>query len=288
MKTLPTAGFVWLLGWLCALAIGASGQASSPSQPQAKVSGGLALSVIDSSWAPVARAKITITDANGVLIANGLTDRLGKFSISQIPIGGYLATASLEGYSERSVTFLVREHHVTEFAIHAQVDQLNQSGEPAAASPKGPETRDARLLGDSAFTLTVKDPTGAVIPGTTVSVEQSSSDLRVEGKTDSVGVFRLADLAAGKYAISVVARGFQQEKFWVELHVREDLHRAVTLQVGSIVIRDGVYPDIRPEPIVSKATPDYLQEMRSTESICRRDHGSDPTFAGDKAALQSR
>jgi hypothetical protein len=267
MKMPSRAGFALVLGWLCVLAIGASGQTNSPLGSQAKISGGLALNVIDTLWTPVAKAKITITDANGVFIADGFTDRQGKFSISQIPIGGYLATAHLEGYGDRSVTFIVREHHVTEFTIHVEKDPPPETGESAASSPKGPDTRDRRLVGDSAFTLTVKDQSGAVIPGAAVSIEQIATGLKVEGKTGGVGEYHLADLAAGQYSITVIQQGFRQEKFSIELHTREDLRRVVALQAGppGIILegvsRDGLFSAIQLEPTVSEVHPEYFDEI---------------------------
>ncbi|MGH9858593.1 MAG: carboxypeptidase-like regulatory domain-containing protein, partial [Candidatus Acidiferrales bacterium] len=62
--------------------------------------------------------------------------------------------------------------------------------------------------GTGAIAGTVTDPSGAAIPGATVSLQQGSAPNRTAA-TDSQGRFQLEGLAAGLYVVRVEAPGFQ-------------------------------------------------------------------------------
>ncbi|HEV2690120.1 MAG TPA: carboxypeptidase-like regulatory domain-containing protein, partial [Bryobacteraceae bacterium] len=58
---------------------------------------------------------------------------------------------------------------------------------------------------------TVTDPSGAVVPGATVSVENVNTGFKREIKTDDSGFFRFTVLPLGTYRLKVVASGFAEE-----------------------------------------------------------------------------
>src|SRR5262249_43499979 len=60
----------------------------------------------------------------------------------------------------------------------------------------------ARLRGQ------VTDPSGAVIPGATISLKNASG-LTIPAKSDGAGSFDVRNLAPGKYSVSVSAKGFR-------------------------------------------------------------------------------
>ena len=70
---------------------------------------------------------------------------------------------------------------------------------------------------------TVKDPSGAVVPGVKVVVAGSSLVGNKEAQTDSAGYYRFANLPPGTYTITVSAQGFKTFK-----------REALTLEVGHL------------------------------------------------------
>src|SRR5205807_5500364 len=58
---------------------------------------------------------------------------------------------------------------------------------------------------------TVTDPTGAVVPGATVTIENVNTGFRRELKTDSSGFFRFTVLPLGTYDLKVTTSGFSGE-----------------------------------------------------------------------------
>src|SRR5437899_9683013 len=56
---------------------------------------------------------------------------------------------------------------------------------------------------------TIKDPTGAVIPGATVTATKAETGVAHTGKTSGDGFYRISELAPGTYAIKVEAKGFK-------------------------------------------------------------------------------
>src|SRR5579859_1497204 len=67
----------------------------------------------------------------------------------------------------------------------------------------------------------VADPSGAVIPGATISVKNSSG-ATVTAKSDGAGGYEVRNLAPGKYTISVTAKGFAPMVQDVELAVGQE------------------------------------------------------------------
>jgi Carboxypeptidase regulatory-like domain len=55
----------------------------------------------------------------------------------------------------------------------------------------------------------VKDPTGAVVPGATVTVTQTQTALTRQVQTDSRGGYTISTLSAGTYTVKIEAKGFK-------------------------------------------------------------------------------
>jgi hypothetical protein len=94
------------------------------------------------------------------------------------------------------------------------------------AAPVLAQSGVARLQGR------VTDPTGAVIPGATISVKNTSG-LSVAVKGDGVGGYEVRNLAPGKYTVSVSAKGFAPLVQEVVLAAGQDkkLDMALEIQV---------------------------------------------------------
>lgn len=97
------------LGALLTIPICAAAQKSQPSASQSPVTAsGIDLLVLDPSGSAIPKAKVIITDGAGLEIANSLTDRSGKFSVSQVPPGAYKLTVRLNGFQTYAERLLVR------------------------------------------------------------------------------------------------------------------------------------------------------------------------------------
>src|SRR6201982_4313220 len=73
------------------------------------------------------------------------------------------------------------------------------------AAPAWPQTQLGTLFG------TVTDTSGAVVPGADVSVENASTGLKRDGRTDKSGEYRLVGLATGSVMIRAGKEGFRAE-----------------------------------------------------------------------------
>jgi hypothetical protein len=73
------------------------------------------------------------------------------------------------------------------------------------ATPAWAQTQLGTLFG------TVTDTSGAVVPVAEVSVENVSTGLKREGRTDKTGEYQLAGLPTGTYTLRVGKEGFQTE-----------------------------------------------------------------------------
>jgi TonB family protein len=79
----------------------------------------------------------------------------------------------------------------------------------------------------------VYDPTGAVLPNTTVTL-QDEHENTWQTVSDAAGHFELAPVSAGKYVLGAALAGFRSLRQPIELRVERDWTRAVTLQVGDV------------------------------------------------------
>ena len=80
---------------------------------------------------------------------------------------------------------------------------------------------------------TVKDPSGASVPGAHVVVTGTSLVGTKEVETDSSGYYRFANLPPGKYTITVTAKGFSTNKRELPLEVGHLPTLDVVLEIGS-------------------------------------------------------
>jgi TonB family protein len=106
----------------------------------------------------------------------------------------------------------------------------------------------------AALTGSVYDPTGAVIPGVELVLEDANQ-FKWTVTTDAAGRFEFAPVRAGKYVLAASLPGFKALRNEFELKNSRDWDRAVTLQVGdlkeSISVREtrtvAARPSTQPE-----------------------------------------
>jgi Carboxypeptidase regulatory-like domain len=85
----------------------------------------------------------------------------------------------------------------------------------------------------STLSGTIKDPSGAVIPGATVAATYSSTALVRNATTDIQGQFRLENLVPGSYQIEAQAAGFETQSFTAQIESSQQAVADLTLPVGS-------------------------------------------------------
>jgi len=82
---------------------------------------------------------------------------------------------------------------------------------------------------------TVKDPSGSVIPGASVSVRQIDTGLSYRARTDSQGYYSLPVLPVGRYELDVDTAGFKGYKRQnIVLQTNQALTIDAALQVGNV------------------------------------------------------
>src|SRR5207245_8406473 len=64
--------------------------------------------------------------------------------------------------------------------------------------------------GSSTITGTLKDPTGAAVPGAKVRVINDSSGASQDAESNETGAFRAVSLVPGEYRVEVELEGFQK------------------------------------------------------------------------------
>lgn len=85
----------------------------------------------------------------------------------------------------------------------------------------------------ASLTGSVYDPTGAVMPGVTLTLE-NAQDQKQEATSRADGRFDFPQVAPGQYTLSASLPGFRTLRQEFELKTARDWDRAITLQVGEL------------------------------------------------------
>lgn len=83
------------------------------------------------------------------------------------------------------------------------------------------------------LTGTVYDPTGGVMPGVALTLE-NTQEQKQQGTSRADGRFDFPQIAPGKYTLSATLPGFRALRQEFELKNTRDWDRAITLQVGEL------------------------------------------------------
>src|SRR6266576_1234960 len=107
------------------------------------------------------------------------------------------------------------------------------------AAPAWAQTQLGTLFG------TVTDTSGAVDPGAEVSVENVSTGLKRDGRTDKKGEYQLVGLPTGRYTLRVQKEGFQTEvREGIALSPGAAIGINLSLVVGKLSARVTVEADV--------------------------------------------
>lgn len=101
-------------------------------------------------------------------------------------------------------------------------------------------------VGSASLSGTVQDPTGAIIPGATVTLKNASTDAERTTHSNGAGVFGFEAVPNGDYKLTVVAAGFKQ-LIRADIHLNPgdslalpDLHLSLGAASDSIVVAANV------------------------------------------------
>jgi hypothetical protein len=90
-------------------------------------------------------------------------------------------------------------------------------------------------IGTSTITGRITDVTGAVVPGVSVTVVQTSTNFKFTALTNSQGIYRVPSLQPGAYVVTFEAAGFKKSiRDDVELRTGDTLAVDMALQVGNV------------------------------------------------------
>ncbi|MBI3939454.1 MAG: TonB-dependent receptor [Acidobacteria bacterium] len=85
------------------------------------------------------------------------------------------------------------------------------------------------------FSGTVHDPSGAVLPGVSITVEGTETGRSQESVSDDQGRYRIAGLPAGSYRVTASLPGFKKAvREGIQLAVAQEVSIDLSLQVGEI------------------------------------------------------
>src|SRR3989475_2446488 len=106
--------------------------------------------------------------------------------------------------------------------------------------------------GAATISGTVRDTTGAVIPGAMIQATNTETNLRRNASSNEAGVFSIPDLPPGKYRVQVSVPGFQSRVVEdIQLVVGQEFVLNAALQVGSLTSEVTVASEI---PLVDTST----------------------------------
>ncbi len=91
----------------------------------------------------------------------------------------------------------------------------------------------AQSLISGDLTGTVTDPTGAVVPGATVTLRNNANGQTHTTTSSSRGTYRFSLLPPGSYAVSATARGFSKAETTAQINIGLETVADVKLAVGS-------------------------------------------------------
>ena len=101
---------------------------------------------------------------------------------------------------------------------------------PVAAIRAGAKNASGKISG------TVRDPSGAVIPGANITLINTALNFKIVGGSGEDGAFEFPAMPAGRYRLEVTSPGFAYTKTAdLELKPSGDLHQDITMDIGEVL-----------------------------------------------------
>jgi hypothetical protein len=153
--------------------------------------------------APLAGAKVIVSDRAGNVVASTVTGGDGGFTVSGAAAGTYAITATASGHLPAS-------------------QEIEMNGHPGTAQLTLAPEREVYGL--------VRAPDGEPVPGIPVTAATAAGEIAATSTTDAYGRYRLTGLGDGEHVL--VAGGHEPVAVRVEVESGETA--SVTLRVGGV------------------------------------------------------
>ena len=112
----------------------------------------------------------------------------------------------------------------------------------------------------------VKDSTGAIIPGATVVVTNTGTNIPYEAQTNMVGFFVLPQLPPGTYTVSCEIPGFKRSVIQdLRLQVGDTRSVQLVLEPGQITEQIMVTAEVTPVDLTSQNIRSVVQQQQITD-----------------------
>src|SRR5437764_8169039 len=93
----------------------------------------------------------------------------------------------------------------------------------------------------AALTGTVRDPSGAVLPGASIVLSNTKTGIKQESASNATGNYRIANVTPGTYTVSVLKSGFATaNSVAFDLSVNQTANLNFMLQLGTAASRIDV------------------------------------------------
>jgi MFS family permease len=158
--------------------------------------------------APLAGAKVIVSDLAGHVVASAVTGGDGGFTVDGAPAGRYALTATAPGHLPAS-------------------RQVELNGHAGTAQLDLPPEREVYGI--------VRTPGGGPMPGIAVTVSNAAGEIVASAITDPYGRYRLTGLGDGEHVL--VASGHEPVSASVDVASGETA--SVTIRVGGLAADDG-------------------------------------------------
>src|SRR4051812_2463185 len=126
---------------------------------------------------------------------------------------------------------------------------LGSTGIPSAASAAPAQ---ATAAGAGTITGSVTDPTGASIPGATVTLKNPVTNYQRDVKTDANGAFQFLNVPHNQYHLAIEAPGFRPGIKAVSVRtavpIQLDIQLSISSEIEQITVQSGAPDIVEPVP----------------------------------------
>ena len=244
---------------------------------------------------PVANLPQPASGADALTINGRAFDRVQNALFTQTPLPSHLAVLSMAANAHQRLALDAQNHLFlsNDDGRHWKTVPAQWKGRAVKvvlASPASPGNgasivRVSSLpsaTAGSALSGTITDPSGAVIPGATVTAANSGATLVRSVQTDGRGQFRIDNIAPGSYRLEAQAPGFQKQSSPIEVAASQQTSADVTLQVGAA----SQTVDVQASPSsIATESPNVAQSIdakKTSEPLATPSHFEMTTDTGDR------
>ena len=140
--------------------------------------------------------------------------------------------------------------------------------------------------GFGTVTGTVKDATGAVIPGAAVTLTNTGTGAAAKSETNNVGVYYFGSVRPGPYTLVIEAKGFKKWSGTLQLEVGQNASVDPNMEVGTLEATSLKSPAPR-RSLPRKAPRSATSKTPSASINCRSTAARSPTCSTSRRASRA-